>query len=128
MGIVEVVACTACSEKSAQQVAFAWSSGKFCLFRRGTVPAAMEWQLGGAGVIPTSPVGFRVDEERFDDFILGSITESGKFFFDAVGYYSRWKVRWLMCICSIVVLVEAKAIVDGIGCRRQNRCFIKVFT
>jgi hypothetical protein len=56
----------------------------------------MEWQLGGAGVIPTSPVGFRVDEECFDDFILGSITESGKFFFDAVGYYSRWKAGWLM--------------------------------
>jgi hypothetical protein len=88
----------------------------------------MEWHLGGAGVIPTSPVSFRVDEEWFDDFILGSITESGKFFFDAVGYYSRWKVGWLMCIYSIVMLVEAKAIVDGIGCRRQNRCFIKVFT
>jgi hypothetical protein len=34
----------------------------------------------------------------------------------------------LMCMYSIVMLVEAKAIVDGIGCRRQNRCFIKVFT
>ena len=55
--------------KKSPAVAFAWS-GKFCLFRRGTVPAALGWQLGGLGLFRRRLL-FRVDEEQVDDFTLG---------------------------------------------------------